>query len=43
MPEKKSREKGSRKLKRRSSGSESDDVCGVKQIKTEEVTSQLVS
>ncbi|XP_072234599.1 interferon regulatory factor 9 [Leuresthes tenuis] len=41
MPEKKSRDKGSRKLKRRSSGSESDDVCGVKQIKTEEVTSQL--
>ncbi|XP_041824212.1 interferon regulatory factor 9 isoform X2 [Melanotaenia boesemani] len=41
MPEKKSREKCSRKQKRRSSESGSEDVRQVKQIKTEEVTSQL--
>ncbi|XP_061569953.1 interferon regulatory factor 9 [Cololabis saira] len=42
MPERRGREKG-RKLKRRISSdeSETDDVSGVKQIKTEEVTSQL--
>ncbi|CAG5896076.1 unnamed protein product [Menidia menidia] len=41
MPDKKSRDKGSRKLKRRSSSSESEHVGAVKRIKTEEVTSQL--
>ncbi|KAM6900089.1 interferon regulatory factor 9 [Xenentodon cancila] len=43
MPQKKGRERGSRKLKRRSSSdeSEADDVSRFKQIKTEEATSQL--
>lgn len=43
VPEKKCREKTTRKSKRRSSELESDDVGHVKQIKMEEVTSQLVS
>lgn len=44
VPEKKHRVKTSRRQKtRRSSESESDDVSPVKQIKTEDVTSQLVS
>ncbi|XP_039982825.1 interferon regulatory factor 9 isoform X1 [Xiphias gladius] len=41
VPEKKCREKTTRKSKRRSSELESDDVGHVKQIKMEEVTSQL--
>ncbi|XP_044196315.1 interferon regulatory factor 9 [Thunnus albacares] len=40
-PEKKPREKPTRRLKRRSSDEESDDGGRVKQIKTEEVSSQL--
>lgn len=40
IPEKKSKDKGSKKLKRKSSD---PDASQVKQIKTEEVTSQLVS
>ncbi|XP_017269596.1 interferon regulatory factor 9 [Kryptolebias marmoratus] len=43
IPKKKSKEKGGKKLKlkRKSSDSESEDAAPVKQIKTEEVTSQL--
>lgn len=43
MPEKKSRGRSSRRSKRKSSESESDDGSQVKQIKREEVTSQVVS
>ncbi|KAF3703870.1 Interferon regulatory factor 8 [Channa argus] len=41
VPEKKGKEKSSRRSKRRSSDSESDGIGQLKQIKTEEVTSQL--
>uniref|UniRef100_A0A7N6BJP4 IRF tryptophan pentad repeat domain-containing protein n=1 Tax=Anabas testudineus TaxID=64144 RepID=A0A7N6BJP4_ANATE len=41
LPEKKHREKTTRRSKRRSSESESDDSSHVKQIKMEQVTSQL--
>uniref|UniRef100_A0A7N8WX17 Interferon regulatory factor 9 n=1 Tax=Mastacembelus armatus TaxID=205130 RepID=A0A7N8WX17_9TELE len=43
VPEKKHREKATRRSKRRSSHSESNDGSHVKQVKTEEVTSQVVS
>uniref|UniRef100_A0A7N5ZRU7 IRF tryptophan pentad repeat domain-containing protein n=1 Tax=Anabas testudineus TaxID=64144 RepID=A0A7N5ZRU7_ANATE len=43
LPEKKHREKTTRRSKRRSSESESDDSSHVKQIKMEQVTSQLVN
>uniref|UniRef100_A0A3Q3J7H8 IRF tryptophan pentad repeat domain-containing protein n=1 Tax=Monopterus albus TaxID=43700 RepID=A0A3Q3J7H8_MONAL len=43
VPEKKCKEKNTRRSKRRRSESQSDDVNHIKQIKTEDVTSQLVS